>query len=69
MLTGRLSDLVEHIEDSTINMPLWCYRHIMDNKNLILASLQLGCDYTITGPSGEKVVISTESATESETDA
>jgi hypothetical protein len=55
-MVNKLSNLAEFLHEDSI--PLWLQSQIEGQRDEILAALQAGQDFTISGPNGEEIRIS-----------
>ena len=55
-MVNKLSDLAEFLH--TDSLPMWLQSEIEGQRDEILAALQSGQEFTISGPNGEEVKIS-----------
>jgi hypothetical protein len=55
-MVNKLSDLAEFLH--TDSLPMWLKEKIEFQRDEILAALQKGEEFTISGPSGEEIRIS-----------
>ena len=52
-MVNKLSDLAEFLHNDSI--PMWLQSQIEGQRDEILAALQSGQDFTISGPNGEEI--------------